>query len=493
MKKQLYYASAMMLALSMTNCSNEENLNIQSDEFTIEANFSNQARTILQEDSKEVVWHADDQVYLFGEDSYATMTLSSGEGENEGLFKGKVYGRADELQKALYPVPTIEGDNYTYEFPAERTWSNNSQSPMFGELKDGSVSFRNLTAIVRIDLDGCIYDDNSTLKLDLPGQNICGIATVNLETEKLEIEEGDTTIIIKEFGKARFLDIPVPTGEYQGFRVTLNDSVIIEKIGKNTLGKDDVLIDGKVSMTNDIIIDTDGTYLIKTAADLFWLADQVNRGETFEGKTFKLVNDINLANKPWIPIGSTESIALRSNRWPNNYWFRGVFDGNGKTIKNINAKSNYCTGLFGAVYGDSGKAVIKNLKIENATISGHHYAAALLAYGYGAAIENCEVVGATISCTGTDEGGVDREGDNNWGGDKAGALLGYMQNGNGTVSGCKASNCTVSAGRDAGQLIGAARVSYVDNTNQVDNISVTCNETDDGSNIANELIGRKFQ
>lgn len=319
MKKQLYYASAMMLAFSMTNCSNEENLNIQSDEFTIEANFSNQARTILQEDSKEVVWHADDQVYLFGEDTYATMTLSSGEGENEGLFKGKVYGRADELQKALYPVPTIEGDNYTYEFPAERTWSNNSQSPMFGELKDGSVSFRNLTAIVRIDLDGCIYDDNSTLILDLPGQNICGIATVNLETEKLEIEEGDTTIIIKEFGKARFLDIPVPTGEYQGFRVTLNDSVIIEKIGKNTLGKDDVLIDGKVSMTNDIIIDTDSTYLIKTAADLFWLADQVNSGETFEGKTFKLVNDINLANKPWIPIGSTESIALRSNKWPNNY------------------------------------------------------------------------------------------------------------------------------------------------------------------------------
>lgn len=132
------------------------------------------------------------------------------------------------------------------------------------------------------------------------------------------------------------------------------------------------------------------------------------------------------------------------------------------------------------------------MKIENATISGHHYAAALLAYGYGAAIENCEVVGATISCTGTDEGGVDREGDNNWGGDKAGALLGFMQNGNGKVSKCKASNCTVSAGRDAGQLIGAARVSYVDDTNQVNNISVTWNETDDGSNIANELIGRKF-
>lgn len=500
MKKQLLFASTLMLALSLASCANEdESLNIQENEYTIEAVVGgSHSRTLLQADSKGVVWSEGDQIFLFGGKSYGDFTLSNGSGNKVGTFKGTVRGSLDELETALYPKPIEEDGSYYYDFSANREYTRNSNSPMIGDFSDGNITFQNLVPIVRIVLSELSENNDNTLSIEMSdsisGKGIVGRGKVDVENKTITFEpaEGTLKITIPAGQTSAVVDIPVPAGDYNRINFTLNDTIVLVDVTNETISlnnNDGIVFTNVAEKYNEETKKT--TYTIYTAEELFWLAQQVNTGNTFEGDTIILANDIDLENIPWTPIGSTESIALRSNKWPNNYWFRGVFDGNGKTIKNINAKSNYCTGLFGAVYGDNGKAVIKNLKIENVTISGHHWAAALLAYGYGVAIENCEVVGATISCTGTDEGGVDREGDNNWGGDKAGALLGQMYFGNGTVSNCKASNCTVSAGRDAGQLIGAADVSYVDNTNQVDNISVTWNETDDGSNIANELIGRK--
>ena len=62
--------------------------------------------------------------------------------------------------------------------------------------------------------------------------------------------------------------------------------------------------------------------LIENAAQLAYLAEQVNGGNTYQGKYFKLAKDIALANKPWTPIGA--EVFQKE--------FKGNFDGGGHTI-----------------------------------------------------------------------------------------------------------------------------------------------------------------
>ena len=49
--------------------------------------------------------------------------------------------------------------------------------------------------------------------------------------------------------------------------------------------------------------DNDGYYEIYNASQLFWFAKQVN--EVDRTANAKLMNDIDLENRPWTPIGST--------------------------------------------------------------------------------------------------------------------------------------------------------------------------------------------
>lgn len=72
------------------------------------------------------------------------------------------------------------------------------------------------------------------------------------------------------------------------------------------------------------------SFEISTAAQLHGLSTLVFNGvDSFYGKTITLTKDIDLdAYKPWLPIGNGQ------------YGFRGTFDGNGKTIKNMHLDVN---------------------------------------------------------------------------------------------------------------------------------------------------------
>ena len=105
---------------------------------------------------------------------------------------------------------------------------------------------------------------------------------------------------------------------------------------------------------------------ISTAEQLLGLAQLVNGGNGFSGKTITLANDIDLSvygkgsafndGKGWIPIGNSK-----------DRLFTGMFDGNGKKIRGlyINDTTLEYAGLFGCV-GDT----VKNLGVENASITG---------------------------------------------------------------------------------------------------------------------------
>ena len=66
------------------------------------------------------------------------------------------------------------------------------------------------------------------------------------------------------------------------------------------------------------------SYSISTAAQLAGLAQLVNTGNTFSGKTISLESDINLNDLAWTPIGRL------------GYRFAGTFEGNEHTISRIN-------------------------------------------------------------------------------------------------------------------------------------------------------------
>ena len=137
-----------------------------------------------------------------------------------------------------------------------------------------------------------------------------------------------------------------------------------------------------------------GCYEVSSVAVLKLLAGKVNNGEDyFEGKTIKLGADIDLEGVEWTPIGSAYK----------DHGFMGNFDGNGKTIKNLqmtnlapDTDGYVYAGLFGVTEGTDkdNSNFIKNLTIENVNIQTNgHIVAAAIAYPYYTKLENITVKG----------------------------------------------------------------------------------------------------
>lgn len=80
-------------------------------------------------------------------------------------------------------------------------------------------------------------------------------------------------------------------------------------------------------------------YLIYTAEQLAYLAQSTNAGTSYSGKYFKLMNNLDLNNREWTPIGYDDACS-----------FKGNFDGNYHTIHNLKLTGNReFAGLFGCV------------------------------------------------------------------------------------------------------------------------------------------------
>lgn len=194
--------------------------------------------------------------------------------------------------------------------------------------------------------------------------------------------------------------------------------------------------------SSDAVTEVGGVYEIKNAAQLAWVSQQVNSGATtFSGKTVKLVDDIYLGGKSWTPIGNVVSVPSVA--------FHGTFDGNGKTIHDLNASDNtpnYSTaGLFGSVVS----AIIKDLTIENAIVKSNHYAGVICGYSEGESkILNCKV--SNVSVTSAPEL-LGAEWDN---GDKVGGIAGYIVSAE--VTGCTVDNAAIQGYRDLGGIVGYA-------------------------------------
>jgi len=112
--------------------------------------------------------------------------------------------------------------------------------------------------------------------------------------------------------------------------------------------------------------------------DMEKFRDRVNSGRTYEGRTVKVMADIELegSSNNWIPIANyTINNSLR---------FKGIFEGNNKTISGlyINTSNGY-QGLFGINDGE-----IKNIKVNGQINVGGAHSGGIVGYNNGI-INNC--------------------------------------------------------------------------------------------------------
>ena len=152
-----------------------------------------------------------------------------------------------------------------------------------------------------------------------------------------------------------------------------------------------ITIDDRKYYVNDdkTVISNDNIIEVGTVEELKAFRDDVNSGNTYEGKTILLTSDITLSEE-WEPIGFiAPDTDIRNPETENNKPFKGIFDGGNNTIDNmiINSTNSKYNGLFSFVVDGT----IRNITIgNNSEITGSPGAGVVgFLYGFKGNISNC--------------------------------------------------------------------------------------------------------
>ena len=157
--------------------------------------------------------------------------------------------------------------------------------------------------------------------------------------------------------------------------------------------------------------DTNKVVTVDSGKLLAALAQSVNEGKDYSGYTIKLTKNLDLNGIEWTPIGTKDTFKV----------FKGTFDGDGRTIKNLKISSGDCVAFFGAVEN----ATVKNLTVEG-NVNGKNAAGIVARVFGGATIENC-VNRATVNAS-----------------DKAAGIVMYAQGGSSSDQyGSLSSDCVI--------------------------------------------------
>ena len=145
-------------------------------------------------------------------------------------------------------------------------------------------------------------------------------------------------------------------------------------------------------------------YRVSTAENFRYLAEQVNSGNTFEGKYIVQTADISFGGESIQPVGYY--LQGGSHKYP----FKGDYDGGGFVLSDLRmyAPYLYCRGLFGYVLGGS----LRNITLRNAEIEGMTNTGAIVGWGEGTSASNpLEIINcrteSSVSVTGYQQiGGI---------------------------------------------------------------------------------------
>lgn len=98
------------------------------------------------------------------------------------------------------------------------------------------------------------------------------------------------------------------------------------------------------------------SYIIESTANLQQLITDVNRGNDYAGKYFRLTKDILIGGDEWNPIGGHNNETAADGKF---FYFKGHLDGDGHIIKGFMKCQSFTAAFIGAASGGS----VKNLHI----------------------------------------------------------------------------------------------------------------------------------
>lgn len=200
------------------------------------------------------------------------------------------------------------------------------------ELIENSVTDVSLTAYRDVGgIAGCVGKDGS--------DPVVTNNTVN--NAKIFVDQGTNAYGDKD------MNAGLVVGRQANFTLDLDSNTVS---GENTI--EQVIAEG----FHIDLLSENKEYLIYNIAGFKNFREYVNSGTTFLKRTVLLMDDIDLENEEWTPIGNASNP------------FSGTFDGNGKTISNlyINKKQNQNIGLF----GHTTNGEVKNFTLHNADVTG---------------------------------------------------------------------------------------------------------------------------
>ncbi len=254
------------------------------------------------------------------------------------------------------------------------------------------------------------------------------------------------------------------------------------------------------------VVDAD-TYAIYSAAQLAQFAYNVNNGTNYAGKTVVLMNDIDLNNQAWTPIGLGGNSA-NDDLGSETGCFLGTFDGNHKTISNLKVTHNNddrsFAGLFGTITVTTAKTVtIKAVTVSGVDLNSEHMAAGILARYDGVSasaqlvIDGCSVDGTPSKNTITSTPFTNSQNKKESGNQAAGIVGCAFGTGGYTIQNCSVSGVTIQGTRDLGAIAGAFLPSGSSTfaNNSASNCTITQvypNDLESGKDMTavHELVGR---
>ena len=330
------------------------------------------------------------------------------------------------------------------------------------------------------ELAGNTAVNNFNNNIDLPSN----VSSFSIELADIEGESGTATKVtfnvepkdangnkVSNPASAITFRLPVPAS-WDGKAKVYHDN---ELLGKYAIATENYVEVASANFSEFAVeqipplFDGEGTetspYLINSIDKLVALRDEVNAGEAYEGKYFQLTDNITLTDE-WTSIGN----GSRSSKSYTGNSFKGVFNGDNKTISGLTITSttgdDAAIGLFGVVDGGT----VKNLNLTDVNINVANSDLAGAAIGMmlnGATADNITVSGSVI------------------GHDGVGGIVGRLVI-NGTISDCTNNAAVTSAYGGIGGIVGKA---YYEDGNNTEIFASITNCINNGTITAPMYVG----
>ncbi|MBQ1964097.1 MAG: hypothetical protein II358_01595, partial [Tidjanibacter sp.] len=450
MKKIFYFLASAIVALGAMACQNEvdENINpnTQSDvvSFTVAFDEATRIAMSIEDKTAKFAFEADDVLYVWPRSTNSLMPFNP---NNEPYVFTTEDGETFSCKSAELVEALEETDNHAIVSNARYRMSDSYKG-----------------------IDGFLFSNAPANDWDLP-TDISGKVTLNMLNSVLKLtvpEDTEATLVyVGNASASPFIKVSEDGGLSLSTQIVLTSGDHMVAAVYATGGTLSYSINGVVVKSIEKDFEAGKIYnlgtlgyeftTINTKDQLIAFAAHVNAGNSYEGKTVKLGNDIDLEGAAWTPIGNLDVIKYANV----NSTFLGTFDGQGYTISDFTIKqTGEAVGFFGAKFAGD----IKDVKFDGVTVTGTHYGAVVVGWTDGAQrnadgqwnITGCEVTNSTVTLA------PDNTPDN---GDKAGAIVGYAYAIN--VTGNTVSKTTIQAYRDLGAIAGMAQ----ENTKEATTVS----------------------